>query len=1003
MFIMNQRSLAIRVGLILTLLGGFFRIEPVRPVLASAITVTNTSDSGAGSLRQAIADAVSGDIITFDPSLSGGVIGLGSPLVIDKDLTIDGTNLAAQVRLHGGADSSIQIQNCAVTISGLTISGAYSNGDGGAIWSNGDLKLISSTIRDNRAEGNGGGIFSSGSLLLQNVALYHNESGQNGAGIFAETPGDEILIANTTISENYADADGGGIYLAGHSIVKLFNSTVVQNGYITNEIVSRDTSELMLYNSIVACYFKDSCTDLYQSPLILNSILGLPGEDYGLEGLADNGGPTETIAIRPSSPLVDAGDDTICANSEVNNVDQRGVMRPYGSRCDIGAFEVEYLTVSGNVGIGEAALKYGYGLFTSADNNGDYVVKVLPGWSGTVIPVKAGYTFDVVKKDYSNLQSDQTDQNYIATINTYTPSGNVGDTWRVSVTGNDIQADDDTYDPAISADGRYVVYWSFASNLVPGDGATDVVVHDNQTGETSAISVDSNGIPLSCNAYRPSISADGRYVAFESCTASLWLVYLYDRYTGILEDVARGTVSSISANGRYIVYMSTDNSDNQPRIFVQDTWLKADEQVSISTTGGKPNGDSIFSSISADGDHIAFQSKASNLVASDTNGAQDIFVRNIQTDETVRVSVNSNNVQANGDSFLPSISWDGRFVTFYSSATNLVANDTNGVMDVFVHDLQSGETTLVSLGSNGKKANGPSDRAHISGDGRFIAFRSFATNLIANDTNGVADIFLYDRETGVTKRVSVSDLGAQANGASPSAYSSDFALSGDGKYLAFSSDATNLINDDTNGRSDAFVRDLTSDVPIFSFTSNPTQDGWILESSETSNNGSILNKTAITLRLGDDASNKQYRSILSFDTPTLPEGAIITSVTLKFKHAGISGTNPFNTHGKLLVDICKGAFKGNSLLQLGDFNAKCPLDMYKSQALIYTNTKADNWYSKPLLSDYFRYINLGGVTQFRLRFTRDDNNNFGADFLKLYSGDAAEADRPQLIIEYYIP
>jgi hypothetical protein len=173
-----------------------------------------------------------------------------------------------------------------------------------------------------------------------------------------------------------------------------------------------------------------------------------------------------------------------------------------------------------------------------------------------------------------------------------------------------------------------------------------------------------------------------------------------------------------------------------------------------------------------------------------------------------------------------------------------------------------------------------------------------------------------------------------------------------------------------------------------------------LESSETSNKGGKLNKTATTLRLGDDAANRQYRSILSFNIPALPEGAEITSVTLKFKYAGVSGTNPFKTHGNLLVDVFQGAFKGNSALQLGDFSAKGTSLMYKSKALVYTNTQVDNWYSQSLNPDDFGFINLDGVTQFRLRFSRDDNNDFGADFLKLYSGNAAEADRPQLIIEY---
>jgi len=179
------------------------------------------------------------------------------------------------------------------------------------------------------------------------------------------------------------------------------------------------------------------------------------------------------------------------------------------------------------------------------------------------------------------------------------------------------------------------------------------------------------------------------------------------------------------------------------------------------------------------------------------------------------------------------------------------------------------------------------------------------------------------------------------------------------------------------------------------------QDGWILESSEFSTIGGTLNKNATTLRVGDDVLNKQYRSMLSFDTSSLPDNAIITSVTLKFKHAGVSGTNPFTTHGGLLADICRGAFKGSPALQLDDFKATC--GRYKSKALIFANTTVENWYSQSLNQIDFEFINLNGVTQFRLRFAKDDNNDLGADFLKLYSGNALGADRPQLVIEYYVP
>jgi glucose/arabinose dehydrogenase len=187
--------------------------------------------------------------------------------------------------------------------------------------------------------------------------------------------------------------------------------------------------------------------------------------------------------------------------------------------------------------------------------------------------------------------------------------------------------------------------------------------------------------------------------------------------------------------------------------------------------------------------------------------------------------------------------------------------------------------------------------------------------------------------------------------------------------------------------------------PFMTFTSSDVEDGWIRESSEISNMGGTLDKTGTMLRLGDTALNRQYRAILSFDTSTLPVGAHITSVTLKFKFAGLVGTNPFATHGKLYADVRKGAFNSNDALQLADFNALAS----KNNVLKFINNPVNDWYSRSLGFITFKYVNRLGVTQFRLRFGMDDNNDFGADILQIYSGNALEADRPQLVIEYYVP
>ena len=141
---------------------------------------------------------------------------------------------------------------------------------------------------------------------------------------------------------------------------------------------------------------------------------------------------------------------------------------------------------------------------------------------------------------------------------------------------------------------------------------------------------------------------------------------------------------------------------------------------------------------------VAFISLATNLVAGDTNGVEDIFVRDTQTGTTTRVSVANDGSQGNGMSSLASISGDGRYVAFYSGATNLVAGDTNGVWDVFVRDTQAGATTLVSVASDGTQGNDGSSTPSISSDGRYVVFISYATNLVAGDTNATRDVFVRD-------------------------------------------------------------------------------------------------------------------------------------------------------------------------------------------------------------------------------------------------------------------
>jgi Tol biopolymer transport system component len=414
-------------------------------------------------------------------------------------------------------------------------------------------------------------------------------------------------------------------------------------------------------------------------------------------------------------------------------------------------------------------------------------------------------------------------------------------TKRVSKSSSGVPGNDDSSagggDRCVSADGRFVVFSSRATDLVPGDtnGAWDVFVHDRRTGATERVSVATGGAQADDGSSGASISADGRFIAFVSGaddlvagdTNALGDIFVRDRRLGATERVSvatggaqangEGYDPSISADGRYVAFWSgatnlvANDTNGTYDVFVRDRQLGTTERVSIATGGAQGSGNSVSPSISADGRFVAFASLAANLVAGDTNGRGDVFVHDRQTGITERVSVVSGGRQGiGGDSGVDvygiygvSISADGRCVAFASTATNLVPGDANGgESDVYVHDRHSGTTERVSVDSNGVQGNASSSRPAISADGRCVAFGSFATNLVPGGMHDPGDIFLHDRRSGATERVTVARDGGAANSGS-----NDASISGDGRFVVFDSHANNLISSDTNQATDVFVRD----------------------------------------------------------------------------------------------------------------------------------------------------------------------------------------------------
>ncbi|MGD1704205.1 TolB family protein [Dapis sp. BLCC M229] len=346
---------------------------------------------------------------------------------------------------------------------------------------------------------------------------------------------------------------------------------------------------------------------------------------------------------------------------------------------------------------------------------------------------------------------------------------------RLSVNFQGNEGNNFSINPSISADGRYIAFESAANNLVIGDtnNQTDIFITDRQTQTTNIVSINSVGFWGNLNSFHPSISSYGRFVTFASNATNL---------------------------------VPGDNN-NTTDIFLRDLLTGTTTRISVDSLGNQSNAASVNPTISADGRFIVFESDATNLVMGDINNARDIFLHDTLTGITAQISKNSLGDRANFSSFNPTISADGRFIAFDSFATNLVAGDTNNTRDVFWHDTLTGITSSISVDALGNQGDLSSIAPSISTNGRFIAFESRATNLVSGDTNDARDIFVRDVLHGITTRVSVDIFGNQVS-------RSSFAptISSDGRFVAFDSFDPLLMPGDSNGTNDIFVRDLLNDA-----------------------------------------------------------------------------------------------------------------------------------------------------------------------------------------------
>jgi len=368
---------------------------------------------------------------------------------------------------------------------------------------------------------------------------------------------------------------------------------------------------------------------------------------------------------------------------------------------------------------------------------------------------------------------------------------------------------------------------------------------------TTRLSVNSNGQQANGTASNPAVNLDGTVVAFSSIATNLIGVHMPHGQV-YLRNQARG----------------------------------ATEIVSRSTAGGIPDGRAVAPSISENGRLVAFQSAATNLVPGDTNGADDIFVRDVGTGITTRVSVSSSNAQGNAASSQPAISGDGRWVAFASSASNLVAGDTNGRADVFVHDRVTGTTTKASTGPAGAQSDNTSSRPSISRDGSRIAFHSSASNLLAKaDTNGTDDVFVASA-TLVIERASESSGSVQGNFSSRNA-----AISADGRTVVFDSGSSNLVPGDTNGRRDIFrYETVTGLTTLVSATaSGGFANGESLAPSISGDGRRVAYSSTATNLVGSDANGATSDAFVT--DLSVPTGARTTLVSVSGGGAAGNGAS----------------------------------------------------------------------------------------------------------------
>ncbi|MFZ5922351.1 MAG: choice-of-anchor Q domain-containing protein [Chloroflexota bacterium] len=895
----------------LTLIVLLFAGLPVRSAAAATLIVTNTNDSGPGSLRQTIVSVAPGDTITFDPSLSGQTILLNSVLIIYVSiLTIDASDLDAPIQLSGGDTTGILLVNAGQTITLDALEFVHGNftGSGGAITNSGTLTIINSTFSNNTAVGNAGSIANDGTLTITDSTFSKNTASQGGA-IYNYAGGSLIvsgstfennranaggsisnagtaLVSNSTFYANSVTSIGGGIHNRDGGVLTVANSTFSDNSAVTSGgAILNDTATLHLKNTILANSLSgDDCVNsLGTVATNINNLIetnagggyecGAPALniDPNLGPLTDNGGPTWTMIPLVGTPVYDAGDNASCETT-----DQRGINRlSVSSTCDIGAVEIRFREVWSTDDSGPNSLR-------------QVILDASPG--------------DIII--FSSALAGQT-------ISLFSP---------------------------IAIDKPLII-----------DGFTMVSRLKISGGNNVSVFTINDAVGFTINHL----------------------------------EITNGN-SGTQGGGIYnllgeLVVMDSVFSQNEAANQGGGIWNGSSARIF----------DSTFSNNAAYGGG-AIANQGNLLISGST------FTNNSSNPQGGAIWNHSGNLSISNSTFT------GNSATY--SGGGVYNGGVLGNLTVLNSTFSANSATVGAGIDNTGKLNlsntilansliGPD----CNDNGDLLEAKN---NLIENNASG-------NDACGTPKVIADPNLGQLANNG------------GQTKTLALKvgSPAINAGDDtvcaplDQRGvkrpkESHCDIGAYEFDLPkkVSTLRSQASYDGWVLESSELSNNGGSLNRYATTFRLGDDKVRRQYRSILTFSTKGLPDNAAISKVTLKIRRQGvIGGGNPVTSFQGLMADVRRGFLGTSIVLQTGDFNARASSG-YKSFGP-FKPALVTGWYSINLTAAK-AYINklasAGGVTQIRLRFKLDDNNAV-ANYLSLYSGNASSALRPQLIIEYYVP